>query len=93
MKTEIVKKKFMTLLPPNPGVCQECAVAHEPEMPHNAQSLYYQTKFNMAHGRGATWKDAMEHCSKEMKADWIKALKEKGVDLKAGKVNPEKVNP
>jgi hypothetical protein len=57
-----VQKSF-TLLPPAPHLYQECAVEHEPWAPHNAQSLYYQTQFNLRHGRRATWADAMAHCS------------------------------
>ena len=61
----------MTLLPPPADNCQECAEEHEPEIPHNCQSLYYQMKFKAEHGRYPTWNDAMAHCTKEMKADWI----------------------
>ena len=78
----------MFLLPPAADRCQVCASKHEPELPHNAQSLYYQTAFNMEHGRAATWIDAMEHCSDEMKAQWRAGLIEHGVDVDAGEVNP-----
>ena len=64
-----------------PGTCPECAVAHEPEQPHNAQSLAYQYKFYDKHGRWPTWTDAMDHCSDEIKAQWIEALTERGVKL------------
>lgn len=30
-----------SLLPPRPDVCQECAVDHAADQPHNAQSLFY----------------------------------------------------
>lgn len=73
----------MMLLPPKPGVCQECATDHDPEMPHNKQSLYYQTKFQMEHGRAATWEDAMAHCSDEVKEAWKKELLKLGVDIGA----------
>ena len=46
-----------------PGTCPECAVAHDPEMPHNRDSLAYQYKFYDQHGRFPTWKDAMAHCT------------------------------
>lgn len=65
----------------HPGTCQECAVAHEPEMPHNKDSLTYQYKFYDKHGRWPTWKDAMDHCSQEMKELWIQALTERGVKM------------
>lgn len=73
----------MMLLPPSPDVCQECATDHDPEMPHNKQSLYYQTKFQMEHRRAATWEDAMSHCSDEVKAAWKKELLKLGVDIGA----------
>lgn len=87
---EVVEKKMMMLLPPKPDVCQECAVNHEPDQPHNAQSLYYQTKFKMAHNRGATWVDAMKHCPKEVKKAWMAQLKKLGIDVKGGQVNPKR---
>lgn len=73
----------MMLLPPKPGVCQECAVDHDPKLPHNKDSLYYQTKFHMEHGRYPTWEDAMSHCSDEMKEFWREELKKHGVDVGA----------
>ena len=69
----------MMLLPPAPDKCQECAVKHEPDQPHNAQSFFYQFKFNAQHGRSPTWKDAMAHCAKPVKAAWRRELKKHGV--------------
>jgi hypothetical protein len=69
----------MMLLPPRSDVCQECAVDHDPQLPHNPRSIYYQTKFKMEHRRGATWADAMEHCSDEMKELWIEELRKVGI--------------
>ncbi len=74
-------KKF-ELLPCAPDVCQACAVDHEPEHPHDQQSLYWQYRFHNEHGRWPTWKDAMEHCSDEMKAYWVEALAKKGIEVK-----------
>lgn len=71
--------KGMFLMPAAPGTCPICATKHDPEMPHNQQSLYYQMRFQIEHGRGATWKDAMEHCTEEVKNLWIEALKEHGI--------------
>jgi len=87
---EVVEKKNMMLLSPSPEKCQECAVVHEPDQPHNAQSLYYQTKFYMAHKRSATWMDAMKHCSKKVKKEWIQQLEKMKVDVKGGKINPSR---
>lgn len=71
----------MTLLPPAPDVCHCCAVDHDPEQPHNKDSLYYQYWFYAQHGRWPTWRDAMEHCSFEVRAIWATALLQRGVDL------------
>lgn len=69
------------LMPCAPGVCQECAVDHVPEQPHNQQSLYYQYKFYQKNGRWPTWEDAMRHCSPEMQELWRDSLKKQGVML------------
>lgn len=73
-------KPFM-LLPAKPGTCPECATKHEPKMPHNQQSLYYQYHFYNEHGRWPTWEDAMAHCSEEMRKYWVDALTEKGIKV------------
>jgi hypothetical protein len=62
-----------------PGTCPECAVAHDPQQPHDWQSLAYQYKYYDRHGRWPTWADAMAHCSPEVKALWRDALKEHGI--------------
>lgn len=67
------------MLSPAPDVCQSCAVKHDPSQPHNQQSLHYQYDFYADNNRWPTWKDAMAHCSDEVKNSWIKALTEKGV--------------
>ncbi|MHB9144678.1 MAG: hypothetical protein ACYC5Y_05005 [Symbiobacteriia bacterium] len=69
------------LVAPPPNVCQECAVEHDPEMPHNQQSLFFQYKFFNAHGRWPTWADAMAHCAPEMQTAWREALEARGVDV------------
>jgi hypothetical protein len=81
MGNERIKRGDLFLLPPRPNLCQECAVSHLPEHPHNQQSLYYQTFFYMKHGRYPTWHDAMEHCSEEMKTLWLKHLRQMGVNI------------
>ena len=73
-------KPFM-LLPPRPDVCQECAGDHDPRLHHDKQSLYYQVKFKIEHGRGATWTDAMSHCTNEKKAAWTDGLKKFGIEV------------
>lgn len=64
----------MQLLPPKEGTCPLCATAHEPYLPHNAQSLYYQYRFYAAHGRWPTWQDAVAHCDSEMRMVWEERL-------------------
>ena len=72
---EIIKGKNLggfDLMPPAEGICPECATKHEPEFPH---------KFYNEHGRWPTWKDAMEHCSEEMKKLWTNELKSRGIEI------------
>lgn len=69
------------ILPPKPGTCQECAVEHDPAMPHNRDSLYYQMRFRQQHGRFPTWEDAMAHCSDTVKAYWVEALAKHGIKV------------
>jgi hypothetical protein len=81
MKVREIPLSTMTLLPPRPDVCQECAVQHDADLPHNTQSLYYQYSFFMRFNRWPTWADAMAHCSEEMRATWTKALAEYGIKV------------
>lgn len=67
------------MLPAPPGVCEQCAVAHAPEAPHNAQSMHYQYRFFGRHGRWPTWGDALAHCTPELRKQWEDALLERGV--------------
>lgn len=70
------------LLPPPADLCQQCAAKHEPELPHNQQSLFWQYWFyKQSNGHWPTWHDAMSHCTPEMRELWSKALKERGVEL------------
>ena len=83
-KGVLVKKlhlKSFTLLPPKPGVCQECAVDHPEGRPHNKDSLYYQYYFYSKNGRWPTWNDAMSHCEEETKKIWSDELTKKGAKL------------
>jgi len=54
---------------------------HEPEMPHNQKSLFYQYKFYNEHGHWPTWEDAMAHCSDEMKELWRSELEKLGMKI------------
>jgi hypothetical protein len=73
-KVTQVQPGSMTLLPPAPGKCQECAVEHEPDQPHDQQSLYYQMAFKARHGRWPTWSDAMAHCTPKVQRLWRETL-------------------
>lgn len=75
---------------PQSGNCETCATVHTPANPHNAQSFFYQYKFFDQHGRWPNWLDAMAHCDAETQAIWIRQLEKSGVDVKGGKVNPDK---
>lgn len=72
---------FMMLGKPPADVCQECATAHAPEMPHNLQSLAYQFRFHARMGGGPTWADAMAHCAPEVRAIWTKELERLGQEI------------
>lgn len=63
------------------GSCKECAIEHDPEQPHNAQSLFYQYQFMEKHGRWPTWKDALEHCPADVTKVWKDELEKRGVTI------------
>lgn len=69
----------MHLLPPSKNVCPVCAIKHPSDQPHDYESLYYQMRFRMAHGRDATWADAMAHCTTEVQERWKRALESFGI--------------
>ena len=81
VKIKEIPFESVVILPPKPGVCPICAVDHEPDQPHNHDSLYYQMKFRQQHGRFPTWADAMAHCDEHVKQLWIAALAERGVSV------------
>ncbi len=80
---EVTETKTVSfdILPPPPGACPVCGrnPAHEPDQPHDAQQLYYQYAFYGEHGRWPTWRDAVAHCSDEVKALWETHLRKAGV--------------
>lgn len=67
------------MLPPPADICQICATKHNPEEPHNQQSVFYQVGFKIEHDRFPTWADAMAHCSPETKKLWTEELAKMGV--------------
>lgn len=76
------------ILPPAKGLCPDCAIKHDADMPHNAQSLHYQYSFYAQHSRWPSWLDAMAHCTDDMRAAWTELLTKQGVDVAGGKVSP-----
>lgn len=78
MKKEIGFDAFR-ILPPRPDVCQVCAANHDPDWPHNRDSLYYQMTFYQKHKRFPTWADAMAHCPEELQAAWRENLAARGI--------------
>lgn len=63
-----------------PGTCPMCAHKHAPDAPHNRDSLTYQYKFFDMYGVFPSWRDAMAHCDKATKIQWIVALEIRGID-------------
>lgn len=82
-KHKTIELQGLRLVPPHPSKCQECAVDHEPDFPHNRDSLYYGMKFKMEHNRDPTWEDALAHCSEEMYQLWYTELATLGITIKA----------
>lgn len=78
---DLIEEQPWTLLPPAKGLCQCCAVDHAEDQPHNQQSLFWQTWFNLKHGRAPTWADAMAHCPDKVKQRWVEELAKHGVEV------------
>lgn len=62
------------ILPARPGSCATCATDHPADLPHNVQSLFYQTRFALKWGRAATWADACAHLSAANVEAWRAAM-------------------
>lgn len=71
----VVEHRTMMLMPAAPGTCPMCAVKHKPADPHNQQSMFYQMRFKMAHGRWPTWADAVAHCPSSVQVMWEMELR------------------
>jgi hypothetical protein len=75
-----------TVLPPSAG-CKECGREHEPDQPHDVQSLTYQYYFRSREARAGreerwpTWRDAMAHCTPEVQQRWTDALAAHGITV------------
>jgi hypothetical protein len=66
----LLEATAMMLLPPPPDACPICAVKHDAQQPHNAQSLYYLYRFYGIRGRWPTWADAVAHCDDRTRTLW-----------------------
>ena len=73
------KDGAIKVVAPSPGKCAICATAHDPQEPHDRNSLYYQNRFHRGHKRFPTWADAMAHCKEPVKAAWKEKLLAQGV--------------
>lgn len=71
--------KTFTLAPAAPDVCQECATKHDPDQPHNADSLYYKYRFYELYGLWPSWADALAHCPPEIRQAWCVELQKHGI--------------
>ena len=60
--------EHVSILPLLPGTCPVCATSHDPALPHNRDSLYYQMRFQQKFGRFPSWADAMSHCDQHVRA-------------------------
>ena len=81
------REDWIAILPPTPGACPYCGDTHDPNSPHNRDSLIYQHKFRAANGRYPTWADAMQHCSALTKAKWTEELRRRGIWVEGEKTD------
>jgi hypothetical protein len=61
------------------GYCRECNTLHAADHPHDRDSWYYQYRFACLYGGTPTWRDAMAHCSDDVKAEALLSLSERGI--------------
>lgn len=64
----------LKFFPPPPSKCPLCATEHGPTSAHDATSLHYMMRFRLAHGRDATWADAIAHCPQRIRKLWRRSL-------------------
>jgi hypothetical protein len=75
-----------TVLPAAQG-CEECGRDHEPQLPHDRESLVYQYRFRSREAqagreeRWPTWLDAMAHCTPEIRQLWAEELATYGITV------------
>lgn len=54
-----------------PGACPHCGIFHDPRMPHELGSRYYQGRFFAHYARRPTLADAMAHCSEPVQTAFV----------------------
>lgn len=86
--TTVITTTEALLMPAPPGTCPECATAHDPDAPHNAQSLFYQYSFFARRGRWPDWRDAVQHCAPDVRQAWTDALTRAGINVEQGELAP-----
>jgi hypothetical protein len=84
-----ISDKAFTLLPPDLSKCQQCAIKHAVDQPHNATTLYYGYFFYREHGRSPTWADAIAHCDDQTQAVWTEHLASIGIDIDSTSIRGE----
>ncbi len=72
------------ITPPGGKTCRICATNHDPQDPHDRDSLYYQNWFRKRFKRFPTWNDAMAHCSDMTKVCFTEKLIRRGIDPEDG---------
>lgn len=77
------KDATWTLMPldTSNGECSQCGQVHEPDWPHNRDSLHYQYAFYAEHDRWPTWADAMAHSPALVRAIWTEELHKIGIEV------------
>lgn len=73
-RSENAQGSELKMAPPPPHYCQECAVIHAPEEPHDKDSLYYGMMFHVKTGRWPTWSDAWAHCTPKVREGYRAVL-------------------
>lgn len=76
-----IPKSAWMVMPPAPDRCQVCAGDHTPEEPHNPQSLYWQTKAEIAGEPAPTWEIALAHVKEPLRSHWVEELRKHGVEV------------
>lgn len=83
------KHAQVMMLPPPEGCCRICGIEHLPKAAHNAQSIFYETRFQLRYKRQGTWADAIAHVPEPERSRLEKRIRE----LNGWTEPPEGVKP